>query len=145
MAGTSSINIKGIIDVTTQRRTGEVGLAQIMDEIEVKQLEAYVPRNTTSPQSVTLPFSPGVTEALYIHIYSAKPVILELTYTDTDNSGSTAGPTRRGLKGHMLNTYVPGEGLVSLGVINLSANDDAQLDIVMGSKQRASDTPSFWD
>ncbi len=140
----SSINIRGTMDVETARRSGELALSQILTDIEVKQLEACIPANTASPLSVPLPMNSGVTELLFIHVYSPKAIILVMEFTDTNNAGASDGPVRLGLKGMLTLTLSPGEGLKTLAALNLSTTDDVTIDYVTGAKKNNVDQPEYW-
>lgn len=143
MSATGSVNMRGTVSVVSSQRETTIALLQILVELETKAYEFTVAKNTTSFLAVPLPFSAGVAEALYVHLYAPKALILELTYTST--SGSNGGPVEAGLKGHRIETLTPGEGLAALRVKNLSTSDDVVLDLVVGAKQKASDTPPFWE
>lgn len=144
-SATSSFNLTGLLKLATARRTTPLVLSQIIAEIEGKASEVNVPANTTSVQSIALGLAPGVTEVLFMALYAPKALIIEMTFTDTNNSQATAGPVRMGLKGHHIMTLSPGEGLTALGAINLSTSEDVTLDYMFGAIEKAGDIPSFWE
>lgn len=140
MAGTSSLNLAGNLVVVTARRESKIALSQIVGQIEAKQQEFNIPAGTT--QSVALPFSSGVTEALVVHFYCPKTLHIEFSSSDT----TTPGPVRVGIKGHWLMTMAPAEGMISpISVINPDLNNDITLEMVVAAVQDAADTPEFWE
>jgi hypothetical protein len=142
MAATSSIAIAGTIDATTTRKATETTVSQVVDEIEVKQgMEVRVPVGG-GLVSVPLPFSTGIAEALILHLYSPKKLVLRITGSDV----SHAGPIDLGIKGHWFITLTPGEGIAAISASNPSTTDDVTLEYSYGAKSAAGDDdPTYWD
>lgn len=135
----SSINLAGTLNVATPRRVSPIVLSEIIDTIEAKQFDFNIAANA-SGVTVPLLFPVGVTEALFLHLYSPKKLILELTGSD-----ATPGPMKLGLKGHMLLTMQPDEGIISLKASNPSTTEDVNLEVVVGCIAAAGQSPEFFD
>ena len=135
----SSINLAGTLNVATPRRVSPIVLSEIIESIEAKQFDFNIAANAADV-NIPLMFPSGVTEALILHLYSPKKLVLELTGSD-----ATPGPMKIGLKGHMLLTMQPDEGITTLRVTNPSTTEDVNLEVVVGCVPVDGQTPEFFD
>lgn len=139
--GASAINLAGTVEVATPQRDTEIGLSTVIDEIEAKTNEYNIPANNSgSPFLVPLNLSTGVTEALVLLLQSASPLLLTLASSDVTNPG----PFNIGLMGPMLLTMQPGEGIVSIYVVNPSTTVSVNLSVTTGALAAASDEPPYF-
>ncbi len=130
----SSVNLAGTLKITTARRIADVALTEVIDGLDVLQFDFMVAQSASNV-AVTFPSS----EALVLHLYSPAKLILELTGSDTID-----GPIRVGLKGHLLLTCQPGEGIVSLRVTNPDAVNNVVLEVVIGIAANG-EIPEFFE
>jgi hypothetical protein len=140
MAATGSINLAGLMKLAKANGVDSVAISQIVPELEVKGLDATIPAGGDLT-SLPLGLSTGVTEALFLAIYSPTTLTIELTSSD----GTRPGPFRQGLKSWYFATLAPGQGIVALSALNEDPDDDVTLVYYVGAKRNATDdTPSFW-
>lgn len=138
--GQSTISIVGEVQITTARRSTSIALSQSIGELEVKgPLELTV----AAGASVALPlsFSAGVSEALFLLLYSPKKAVVRITGSDV----SHPGPMEKGLKGYWMETFSPGEGVTAITVTNPSTTEAITLEYAYAAKGDASDAPTYWN
>lgn len=141
MSGTSTIDLTGTVEVTTNRKSTAISLSQTIDALEVKTLEATIPHGTVSPLAVPLGLSSGVPEALVLHVMAPRTVGMRIT-----GNGATPGPTLLQVKGYQMLTFAPGGGLTALAFTNENGTEDVVVEYVVGAKaQTDDDAPTFWD
>ena len=133
MSGSSSVNVAGIIKLVTARKSVEIGVSQIIDELVISSRDILVPI-ATADQVIHF----GDEEVLFLHMYSPKTLLIELESNDT-----VTGPVKLGLLGHWFLTMSPGAGITSLKVGNESLVDDVSLEIVIG-QATAGEVPPYW-
>lgn len=138
--GTSAISIAGELKVATARRTSDIGISQAIADLEVKSFEVTVPYGAALT-TIPLQLSGGVTEALFLHLYCPMKIIVEVTTSDL----TSPGPVRFGMKGHVVLTLTPGEGVTLLKAINPHTACDTTLEVVVGAKSAPTDDdPEFY-
>lgn len=138
MAGDSSINITGNVKLASVKRLTDFPLSQIIGDVEVKHGDLNI-SSGGSPVSVPLSFASGVTETLFLLLYSPKPLIIIVT----GKNGDVPGPIRLGLKGFSMFTLTPGNGITVLQAVNPN-NDDVTLEYVYASLENASEIADYW-
>lgn len=141
MSANGAISLRGTVDLVGQRSSAEIALSQMVDSVEVKRVEVRVPSSTLSAQDVPFVLSPTVEEVLWLHVFSPKKVILELTSNDATNPG----PIRVGCKGHSVLSCSPGEGITAIGVINESTTEEVTVEISYAAVAADGDLPAYWD
>jgi hypothetical protein len=136
MAARSSFNLRGVLSIVTERIETNIALSSIVGEIEVKSgQDVYVPAGGAWV-NVPLSFNSGVNELLISHMYTADPLVLEIT--------NPSGSIELGIKGFWYNVFTPGNGIASLRVKNDSTTSNANLVLSYGAKQSADDEPAYW-
>ena len=135
-----SINIAGTLTATGDTDAGDpVALSQVISEIEKKGATNYTIGPSAS-LSIPLNLSSGVTEALFLFLYCAAPLLIHETTSDL----SSPGPTIKGLKGLAIWTYTPGEGLAALTVSNADPLNAVSLSVVLAAAPAAGIVPPYW-
>jgi hypothetical protein len=136
----STIDIVGEVKITTARLDRTLTLMQTLSDIEVKGMEATIPRSGADV-SVPLGLSAGVAEGLFLAIYSPKKLIVRYTTADA----SHPGPVEFGIKGHHILTLTPDAGIVALAFSNPSDTEDVVVEYVVGAKRQSTDEdPDFY-
>ncbi len=140
MSGSSSFNLAGKLNIASGGRVVPHALSQVIGELEAKTYEVTIPAGgawTTVP----LPLSDGVEEVLVLYMRSPKKLLVRMT----SNNVTTPGPMTCGFKGTWLQTFSPGEGIVTISASNPSAIDNVTLEIAIGAKALPTDEdPSYW-
>jgi hypothetical protein len=135
MTASSTIDLTGTLTLTTTRKTDPVTITQTIDLIEAKDFELTIP-HAGALATIALCLSPGVTEALFVHLYCPKNLLLKLTSSDT----TTPGPMSVGLRGHWMMTLYPGEGITQIQVQNPDQANDVTLQVAIGALGQLGDT-----
>jgi hypothetical protein len=140
MSGYSVIGIVGAIECTTTQRCSKTALSQTIDQIEVKNPEYTIPHGGGTGFAIPLNFSQGITEAVVLHLYCGRPLVLILGSSDFTNPG----PFRMGLHGHSFFTMYPGEGITSITAINNDTTHDVSLSMAVGALGSPTDLPPYF-
>ncbi len=135
----SSIDVAGMLSVATGNRLAQLPLSTSIGDLQVKTIPftiaaggAYVSFPLTLPA--------GVTEALYVAIFSNKTLRVRVTSADATNPG----PCALGIRGHWSMVLAPGEGITALSMSNPDTGEDANVEVVIGCKVDNGDDPDFW-
>jgi hypothetical protein len=136
MPGGSSFSLTGMASFVSARREQNIGLSTAVGSLDVGGSETLVPAGAT--KSIPLNFSGDVDEAVILHLYSPKKILVAIT----DSFGDAAS---LGLKGHSLLTMYPGAGVSTLSATNPSTTENVTISVSYGAKQMQSDPdPEYW-
>lgn len=139
MAGTSTVDIAGTVEVTKSRASTPRTLMQTISDLEAKDLEITVPRSSTV--ALPLGLSSGVPEALFLLIYSPKKLVVRYTSADV----SLPGPIELGIKGYHILTLTPGEGITAVSLVNANDSEDIIVEYCVAAKSQTTDaSPTFY-
>jgi len=112
-------------------------LSQNLTPLEIKQGELTLAISAANVV-LGLGFPAGVTEVLFLHLYSAMRVGVELTMT-----GATPGPVKFTTKGHTILTLAPGGGVTQVRLSNPAADAQINVEYVLGMQPDAATVPTF--
>lgn len=154
--GSDSVAIAGTIDFVTSGRADEIALSQAVDGVQVKTTKMTIPHQgtpspTPTPVAIPLNMSPGVTEALVLHLECAEQLFLDIT----TNNATHPGPVRIAIKGDTFLTlaptnplsgsFVPSGAIIAISALNFSTTDDVELAVTLAAQAQTSDPIStFW-
>jgi hypothetical protein len=137
--GDDTIEITGDLTVTSSRRDLSTVVVQSIEGLLVRSVGGRVPH--AGSLSINLQLPSGVTEALFLHVYTPKALGMSVTV-----AGATPGPAVAQIKGHQVLTFAPAGGLTALAFTNAHATEDVNVELVLGCKAASTDTtPAFWD
>jgi hypothetical protein len=137
--GDDTIEITGDLLVTSSRKDYSTVLVQAIEGLAVRVIGGRVPHAGSLAVNLQLPS--GVTEALFLHVYTPKALGMSVTV-----AGATPGPAVMQVKGHQVLTFAPAGGLTALSFTNAHATEDVNVEVTVGCKAASTDTtPTFWD
>lgn len=137
--GQGVVALAGNITLASGRRSTNIALSESIPGVETK---GTLELNIAAGATVSLPFlfAAGITEVLWLYIYTPKKVNLTITGKDA----VTPGPIKRGLKGIMMDTFLPGEGITALTITN-TYTSPITIEYAYACLADVNDAPDYWN
>lgn len=137
--GDDTIELTGDLAITSSRKDLTTVLVQSIEGLLARAVGGRVPH--AGSLSINLQLPSGVTEVLFLHVYTPKALGMSVTA-----AGATPGPAVMQIKGHQVLTFAPAGGLTALSFTNAHATEDVNVEVTYACKAASTDTaPAFWD